>query len=1170
MKPISRSSGRSAVAAAAYRSASCLMNERDGIVHDFTRKDGVEHCEIVLPEGSDAQWAYDRSRLWNAAEACEKRKDARVAREFEVALPHELDGTQRVALVKSFAQDLADRYGTAVDFALHMPQGHSDIRNHHAHIMMTTRSVKADGFGDKTNLERENAWLMSHSLPTSQMQLRTIREAWEHHANQHLAMAGVDVRIDHRSHADRGWEIEPTEHMGVHATGVQRRGGQVSRLRLDENSASRNADLVRQKPEQVLEIITQEKSVFNRHDVARTLHRYLGDDISVFQNAFAAVMASSALVELQPDQRDARGKPELARYSTVDMVTVEAQMSASALRMVETLSHRVSDTRVTAALAAQDKVIRANVASGVRERVQRGEISAEDGTRLVGTAGLSEEQRAAVRHITGPEQIAAVVGFAGAGKSTMLAAAREAWAAQGYRVHGAALAGKAAEGLEESSGIASRTLASWEHGWQNGHQMLAKNDVLVIDEAGMAGSRQLARFVATAEQAGAKLVLVGDHEQLQAIGAGAPFRALAEQTGFAQLQDVRRQREDWQRQASVSFASHKTTEALRLYADQGHVRFEADTGAARAAIVSAYLQDMAEWPEGSRIAMAHRRADVRALNEAIRSARQEQDALGQGEAQGEYAFTTRDGIRHFAPGDRIVFLENNRDLGVKNGMLGTVCHVEPDRIHIQPDGKDSLVSVSINDYAALDHGYATTIHKTQGATVDRAFVLASHTMDRHLTYVAMTRHRARVDLYTGKDAFADITALSARLSRAGLKETTLDYTHAFARMRGIEAEPNGTDIAEKLGINSEIVLERGVQETGVVAGVNVQPATAIDAVIALSQSAEISQQTGWETAQQHSAPRTGIGVEPSNRMEQNRKKALDSGRNKEYPPLAHYGAIEGRVRGEAGYSEPSSLPGREAEPYEPERVPPLLPAFTSYDHSAENVAWMQANRDAASEWVMARDCAAEVFTDADKVMSRIETRVEKGEDAAAIAARLRENPEQFGELRGKTGLFGGNRERKQARASIDRLEHRISQAGDKWQRSYKRALQQEKWQRANRDPVEVPGLTPRSAELLQTLLKQPYGTERDKLSDAMQQSPAGKQAFAEAEHLCQAMEKRLGPLWDSQFDQRLARYKTQLHHREQEFKAACKLARNTRDTIRDRQHEIKQEKTRKMDRGMRW
>jgi ATP-dependent exoDNAse (exonuclease V) alpha subunit len=146
--------------------------------------------------------------------------------------------------------------------------------------------------------------------------------------------------------------------------------------------------------------------------------------------------------------------------------------------------------------------------------------------------------------------------------------------------------------------------------------------------------------------------------------------------------------------------------------------------------------------------MAHRRADVRALNAAIRGELQDRHQLGRshglsdGEEGGELTFKTNDGERNFAPGDRIVFLENSRDLGVKNGMLGTVEWVERGRIIAQLDGRGGdSVSIPTDSYQAIDHGYATTIHKNQGATVDRAYVLASTTMDRHLSYVAMTRHR---------------------------------------------------------------------------------------------------------------------------------------------------------------------------------------------------------------------------------------------------------------------------------------------------------------------------------------------------------------------------------------------------------------------------------------------
>ncbi|MGO1164430.1 Ti-type conjugative transfer relaxase TraA [Brucella sp. C7-11G] len=866
MKPVSRASGRSAVASMAYRAGEKLTNERDGITHDYTAKQGVEHAEVVLPQGVSADWARDRSDLWNAAEFAEKRKDARVAREFEIALPHELSAEERLEASREFAQELADRYGAAVDFAIHAPHDASDVRNHHAHVMMTTRQVTGDGLGEKTYLERENKWLLAHDLPTTDMQLRDLRQRWEGIANERLAMAGLDIRIDHRSHMERGLEIAPTEHMGVHATQMERRGLDVSRARLDEEAARRNAELIREKPEQVLTLITGEKSVFDRHDVARALHRYINDDPQEFQSAFAKVMASPALVELQAERADpATGEIELARYSTREMVEIESGMIESAQRMHGAHGHGVDRRHVERAIERQDAAIQRSA----------GDASAR----------LSDEQRRAIEHITGPERIAAVVGYAGAGKSTMLAAAREAWEAEGYQVHGAALSGKAAEGLEESSGIQSRTLASWSRGWENDRGTIGRGDVFVIDEAGMVGSRQLARFVGEAEARGAKIVLVGDHEQLQAIGAGAPFRAITEEIGHAELSEIRRQRVDWQREASVDFATHRTAEGLAAYRDHGNISFAESGEDARGQIVRDYLADRDERPEGTRVAMAHRRADVRAINDAIRTELQDRGELAQGEDAGALTFQTNDGKREFAPGDRIVFLENNRDLGVKNGMLGTVEHVEPGRIIATLDGRERSVFVPMGDYQAIDHGYATTIHKNQGATVDRAYVMASGTMDRHLTYVAMTRHRDGVQLYAAQDEFTNAgrlvehgaapfehdpqksgsyfvtlendkgeqrtlwgvdleramkeaapeigekiglqhegstpvtlpdgtqthrntwkvqdagelaySQLERRLSRSGVKETTLDYTRDFAERRGI---------AEQMGVRSEIEI----------------------------------------------------------------------------------------------------------------------------------------------------------------------------------------------------------------------------------------------------------------------------------------------------------------------------------------------------------------------------
>ena len=491
------------------------------------------------------------------------------------------------------------------------------------------------------------------------------------------------------------------------------------------------------------------------------------------------VMASPALVVLRAEQRDEQGRVvEQARYSTREMVSIERDMANSADRMALDRGGLLAGGFGVAGVHV-DAAVRAQQRAGI---------------------ALADEQRGAVEHITGPERIAAVVGLAGAGKSTMLAAARQAWEGQGFRVYGAALAGKAAEGLEESSGIASRTLASWERGWDRGFDQLGPRDVFVIDEAGMVGSKQLSRFITEADRTGAKIVLVGDPEQLQPIGAGAAFRSVAERVGFVALEGVRRQHEDWQRAASVDFGRYRTTEGLAAYTQHGAVQM-AETGEqARGAILRDVMADMAARPDGSRLVLAHRRVDVQDLNEMIRTARQ-----ARGELVGESAYQTSEGARSFAVGDRLMFRENSRELGVKNGMLGTVeraeapgptatSMVDDGRLVVRLDsargpGQGRAVSVSMADYAAVDHGYATTIHKSQGATVDRAYVLASATMDRHLTYVAMTRHREEVQLYASREDFRDMSALSARLSRSQAKETTLDYDRAaYAGRRGMESE----------------------------------------------------------------------------------------------------------------------------------------------------------------------------------------------------------------------------------------------------------------------------------------------------------------------------------------------------------------------------------------------
>ena len=213
VKSVSRSTGRSSVAASAYRSGALIENERDGRVHDYRGRGGVEAAFIIAPEG--AEWAQDRSALWNAVERSEKRKDAKTAREYELALPAELDRDQRHALVRAFAEDIVQRYGVAVDAAIHEPHDYGDDRNHHAHVLTTTRVVGPDGLGAKTR--------QLDVRSTAATEVEAVREKWAELTNQALERAGHAERVDHRSYARQGIGMEPTIKLGPASAALERR-----------------------------------------------------------------------------------------------------------------------------------------------------------------------------------------------------------------------------------------------------------------------------------------------------------------------------------------------------------------------------------------------------------------------------------------------------------------------------------------------------------------------------------------------------------------------------------------------------------------------------------------------------------------------------------------------------------------------------------------------------------------------------------------------------------------------------------------------------------------------------------------------------------------------------------------------------------------------------------
>ena len=408
VEPISRGKGQSVVASAAYRAAENLYDERLGQHWDYTRKVGVEHSEILAPPDVPT-WIYDRERLWNAVEAVERRKDAQLARQIIMAVPRELSPDQQINLLRDFTRDTFVSKGMVADVALHL----DDPNNHHGRILLTMRDITSEGFG----LKRRD-W-------NQKQQLEQWRTEWAEAQNRHLSLAGFDVRVDHRTLDAQGIDLVPGRKIGISAERQRKPDlprNLAERIAEQREIAAENGRRIIADPDSALRALTHMQATFTKRDIGKYLHTRT-DGAAQFDLAFLKVTTSSELVKLGKDEE---GR---VRYSTREMLEVERKLLERAQRLSDSSQHVVSSVHRDRALEK---------------------------------AGLSSQQKEAFESVTGPSDLAVVVGFAGTGKSTMLKSAREAWEAAGYTVKGASLAGIAAENLESASGIGARTLASWE------------------------------------------------------------------------------------------------------------------------------------------------------------------------------------------------------------------------------------------------------------------------------------------------------------------------------------------------------------------------------------------------------------------------------------------------------------------------------------------------------------------------------------------------------------------------------------------------------------------------------------------------------------------------------------------------------------------------------------
>ena len=794
---VQRSAGKNACAKSAYIARDKIhfsgTEFAEAKTYDWTSKEKVAYQEIILPTHANRSF-LNAEVLWNAAEAKENRSNSQTAMEVVLALPDDLEVSfeDKIELAKSFVQNNFVDKGLGAQLVIHPPESKIQLNpetgeiekldhNWHAHVLLTTRCFTEDG----ESLENKKARALMPTIRNGKViSGPNWGELWTEHQNQFFESRGMSLRVDSNG-------VVAQIHLGP----VRLRGRALSILEKNEIQKELNAEEIR-NPAKLLEKITERKNIFSREDLARVINKFIGPNGA--KELVDAVISQRNVVQLFDREtgklplNSKTGEPE-EWYTTMEVLLEEKRCLLHADKIHQKGAFHVSFYQCLDQFSSN----------------------------------LTCEQKTAFENILRGKRLNCIEGHAGTGKSHLLVALKNAYENEGYTVRAFGPDSSTAQVLKEKGfAIADNiyhflfSVNRFEKSQEKFNQQYKKTnhlkrvkphfseqnkdkpikeglqiskgkEIWLIDEATKLGNRPMLQILKFAEKYDAQVVFSGGASQLLPVERGCLYDVFSKRYGAQRLEDIQRQKDILQREISKKIAKGEMATAIdRLAASNSIIWVDSreeklnpsiqgfieaafgenleynDRKKAIEELMKKWVADREAFPSNSSIIIASSNREVKALNEMVRTYRKEKGEI----AKEEFNYETEFGHVFVSQGDTIEFSSNNKELGVTNGMQGTLVKVSPEQFTVLVKDKKAKareITVDPNKYASFKLGYATTYFRSQGKTIDRAYILHSIHTNKEMFYVGLTRHVHKAYVFVPKSNFHYLSYLKAQAAGYG-------------------------------------------------------------------------------------------------------------------------------------------------------------------------------------------------------------------------------------------------------------------------------------------------------------------------------------------------------------------------------------------------------------------